>query len=370
MKRWLAFVTLWMVVVLVALPAGAQSGPLAIPTIFGNPRIEFSPDGGQMAVFEDANYAWAMEITPTEDARTVMLYDPATGDHLTSLAGASDFLASLVFTPDGTQVIGLAANGEVLTWDAASGELVATARTPLLNPRAPLFWHPQTGELVVALPNLSHTSYASLDPTTGALTFLTHNLPITTYTDWMDSQEERGPRAYNDLIVVPAPHSEALAGLPLAGDEVWTANPQGQVALLSLGTGEAQILREGDEYPMFNVNDIVATPSGLVGYTVGNEDTLFIFDLVSGEETEIAVEHRSALLSPDGRQIAQYNADETGLLLSAVDGSKTSELAFPEGLSAGPRAFLRVRFSPDGARLVATGLKDADDQSVIAVFGS
>ncbi|HYO89029.1 MAG TPA: WD40 repeat domain-containing protein [Candidatus Limnocylindrales bacterium] len=368
MKRRLMFFALLAVLLLAALPAAAQSEPIVISTTFIKPRVEVSPDGSKLAVFEDASLARAIEITPTPDSTAALLFDPATGDLITSLTGSRDHLASLIFTPDGTQVIGLAANGDVLTWDSTSGELIGEARIPLLADRSPLFWHPQTGELVVAIQNLTHTTYVTLDPATGAQTFLAYNLPITTFSEWWAWQGERGSLIYNDAVIVPFPQSEALADLPMAGDEVWTVNPQGQIALLSLGSGERQVLRQGDDIPMFNINYLVATPSGLIGFTVERENTVNLFNLTNGEETVIQAEHQSAQLSPDGAQIAQYNADETALLVSPVEGGETQGLTFPDGLTAGSTGGLRLRYSPDGSRLVALGLRDTDEQLQVVIY--
>lgn len=368
MTRRLAFFLVWIALGLAALPALAQPQPLVIPVTFGNPRVGFSPDASQLALFEDAGYAQAMEITPNADNTAILLYDPATGDKMETLAGARDYAAALLFTPDGSRIITAHANGDVMTWDAASGDLLSSVRTPVFSTRTPLFWHPVTGELVIASQNQYQNSYMTLDPATGALNLLSIAPAFITYSEFRAQTSELGPRQRMHTVVVPAPHSEALAELPLASDAVWTVNPQGQVALLSLGTGEEQVLRDGGEYPMFNVTDLVATPSGLVGFTVNNEDQLMLFNLLTGEESEIAVAHQSALLSPDGEQIAQYNADETSLLLSSVDGSKTGALAFPDGLAAGPRFSLRLYYSPGGSRLAATGLKDADEQNVIVIY--
>lgn len=45
------------VVLVAALPAAAQSDPLLIEPGFSGPRAEFSPDGAQIAVLQDANFA-------------------------------------------------------------------------------------------------------------------------------------------------------------------------------------------------------------------------------------------------------------------------------------------------------------------------
>jgi hypothetical protein len=90
-------------------------------------------------------------------------------------------------------------------------------------------------------------------------------------------------------------------------------------------------------------------------------------DLTTGDVREIPVEHRSALLSPDGEHIAQFNADRTGLILSSVDGEKVQAWPLPSGLEAvSPLA--RLRYSPDGSRLVVTGVQNAEEESVILVY--
>ena len=368
MMRKLSLLSLSLVLLLVVLPVAAQAEPVMIETGFTGPRAEFSPDGRWIAVLEDASFAAAMEEVPTRDNTAIELYDAATGELVTSLTGANDFVASLLFTPDGAQLLGLAANGVLLTWDTASGELLSAARTPLIGTRTPLFWHPQTGELIAAAQNTSHTSYEHLGSTSGALSLLITNPSFVTYGDWRALQDERTSRIYNDIVVVPAPHSDALAELPLTGDEVWTVDVQGQVALLSLGTGALQVLREGSDTPTLDIRDLVVTESGLVSFAIAREDTLYVYDLTNGNETEIAIESPTALLSPDGAQVAQYNDEATALLLTDVAGGAVQKVALPDGLTT-QRPLMRLRFSPDGSQLLVAGLLNADEQGVIAIYG-
>ena len=73
-------------------------------------------------------------------------------------------------------------------------------------------------------------------------------------------------------------------------------------------------------------------------------------------------------MSPDATQIAQYTTDATALLLSSLDGAETQKITLPEGLTAGRPFIMRVRFSPDGSRLAALGLQNADEQQYVVIY--
>ena len=365
MKRMLFVV--WIVVFLTALPAFAQPESVVIEPGYSGARVQFSPDGSLLAVFPDAGFMQAMEFVPNPLTTAVLLYDPATGEQLRMLTGARDYIGSLIFTPDGAQVIGLSMNGDLLTWDTASGALQHNVRLPIFGQRPALFWHPQTGELVIPSLNRTHTTYLTVDPVTGASTLLVHHPDFTQFGEWWARTANMGGKTAEDHIIVPFRYSDAVADLPLQGDEVWVVTPMDEVALLSLGTGEAQVLREAEDVPMFSIRDLVATDSGLVAYTVGSEDTMVVFDLTTGDVREIPVEDDTALLSPDGEQIAQFNADRNGLILSDSDGAKTESWLLADGLET-VRPLLRLRFSPDGSRLAVAGAQNSDEQSVILVY--
>jgi WD40 repeat protein len=350
-----------------ALPASAQVEPVTLETGFTGPRAVLSPDGTQLAVMEDAGFAIAFETLATPFNTVINLYDASTGEQTQSLDGARDFVSALLFTPDSAQVLALLTNGDLLSWDAATGERLTTVRTPLLGRGQQMFWHPVTGALTITSPNFTHTTYVTVDPATGATTLLTFNPPVTTYGEWTALQDARQARIFNDIVVIPAPHSDALQDLPLAGDEVWTLNPQGRIALLSLGSGEEQVLSEGSDQPRMAILDLAVTESGRIAYHDTIEDTLTIVDLVSGDRTDIETSARVARLSPDGEQVAEIDADAQQIVLSAVEGSKTQSLQLPEELSS-IWPLLRLLYTPDSSRLVVVGLKDADEQGIVLIY--
>ncbi len=367
MPRRLFFSLVMIMLLLAAIPTSAQSEPLVIETGFSGPRAVLSPDGGLLAVMEDAGFAAAFETVATPANSAIYLYDAATGEETATLVGARDFVSALLFAPDGSQVLALLTNGDLLTWDTASGDLLSSVRTPLLGRGQQMFWHPVTGGLTITSPNFGYTSYLTVDPATGAMTLLTLNPPTTTYAEWTAVQDARQARILNDIVVIPAPHSDALADLPLVGDEVWTLDPQGKIGLLSLGTGEQQVLTEGSEMPMLAINDLVVTDSGRVAYHDTREDVLTIVDLANRETIEFETEARVARLSPDGEQVAEFDTDAMQVTLSAVAGDKTQSLPLPEGLSP-MNPLLRLLYAPDGSRLIVTGLRDAAEQGVVVIY--
>lgn len=92
--------------------------------------MRLSPDDSFAAVFNaPAFYPEA----PTEETTAIHLLDTLLGDTLLSLTGASDFALDVVFTPAQTSIVSFHQNGDLIVWDAVSGEVVREFRTYYIN---------------------------------------------------------------------------------------------------------------------------------------------------------------------------------------------------------------------------------------------
>src|SRR5207244_2348887 len=78
--------------------------------------VAFSPDGAVIA-------------TPTP-AKTVILWDAATGTKLRTLEGHEDSVHAVAFSPDGQWLASGGSDGIVNVWDATSGACVRSLATP------------------------------------------------------------------------------------------------------------------------------------------------------------------------------------------------------------------------------------------------
>jgi WD40 repeat protein len=74
--------------------------------------VAFSPDGTLLA-------------TASHD-RTARLWDPATGQHRSTLEGHTDWVSGVAFSPDGTLLATASDDGTVRLWDPATDTWRAT----------------------------------------------------------------------------------------------------------------------------------------------------------------------------------------------------------------------------------------------------
>ncbi|MGH3889237.1 MAG: WD40 repeat domain-containing protein, partial [Pseudonocardiaceae bacterium] len=77
--------------------------------------VAFSPDGTQLA-------------TASDDG-TARLWDPATGQHRSTLQGHTSGVRGVAFSPDGTQLATASDDGTARLWDPATGTWHATLLT-------------------------------------------------------------------------------------------------------------------------------------------------------------------------------------------------------------------------------------------------
>ena len=70
--------------------------------------IQFSPDGTRLA---------------TAGSRGIRFYDPTTCQEVSRLTGHTDWVNSIVFSPDGRTLVSGSRDGTVLLWDPVTGEI-------------------------------------------------------------------------------------------------------------------------------------------------------------------------------------------------------------------------------------------------------
>ncbi len=79
---------------------------------------KLSPDGHLLVAIDNINLHNGYEVIPAH--LPVQLVNLDTGD-VTRLTGFTDHAWDAAFTPDGTKLVTLHGNGEIIVWDVASG---------------------------------------------------------------------------------------------------------------------------------------------------------------------------------------------------------------------------------------------------------
>jgi eukaryotic-like serine/threonine-protein kinase len=93
----------------------------------GLASVTFSPDGKLLATGggnppEIIQVPAGKSVPPESDARTIRLWDPATGKEVRALRGHVGSIYALAFSPDGTTLATAGADRDVRIWDVATGE--------------------------------------------------------------------------------------------------------------------------------------------------------------------------------------------------------------------------------------------------------
>jgi WD40 repeat protein len=294
---------------------------LTIPD--GGPGI-FSPDGKQLA---------ALSLS-TASGNAVKLWDANTGQELLTMAGHTDWLAGLAFSPDGKRLASTSLDGTVRVWSLEPGREIVTILSPIAGYGNRVVYSPDGREFAT---NGGDGTATIWNAETGQprLTVTGHSAEVMNM-------------AFSPECVSPPEASAERCGRYFA-----TASLDATAKLWDAATGKEILTLSGHE---IGVRDIVFSPDGSLIATGGFDGTARIWDATTGAELLKITGHEGIVpgvaFSPDGSQLATASTDGTAKIWDVKTGALISKLT---GHTSG---VVDIAYSPDGKK-IATASSDA-----------
>ncbi len=267
----------------------------------------FSPHGKQILTFRD-------------DKHTADIWDASTGRHLLNLAGHTDYLYDVRYSPDRKQIVSTSHDGTARIWDAPTGKELLLVRPPG-EIREDIEWSPDGKRILLT----------SLDGQTMSLWDATSGRELLQF---------KPPTP--DRICFPrfSPDGQRLITTDCGRViDVWDT---------SNGTLLAQLVGHAEE-----IRGAVFSPHGGKIATAGADKTGRIWDASTGKETGVLRGHadwvNSIAFSPDSRQVATASDDGTVRIWDA----ETGNLMFAPGGDYHEKH--SVTYSFDGKQILSWG---------------
>jgi WD40 repeat protein len=328
--------------------------------------------------------------------------DSSIDTSVATLKGHTEYVRSVVYSPDGKRIVSASDDGTIRIWDAASFELVRTLEDSgssvvdvAFSPNGKnlasahsdglaRMWNPESGEVLTALvghessvtsvvfsPDGKRVASGSLDDTLrqwDAVSGVPLTPPIAN--DGMgilssvayspDGNRIGSPSEENRFAYVwDAETGKLLHSLNHGGptydfsfspDGKWiaTCSADGSLRLWDALTGEQRMMLAGHEGVPMAAAFSPDSAKVVAGY---DDNSVRLWDVTSGTLQNSFVGHGlwvgSVTFSPDGSRIASGSGDET-VRLWDVDSAE-----LPETLSGHESEVLAVAFSRDGTRIAS-----------------
>lgn len=290
----------------VAIP---QPGPERAFVIGAHPLVPIN----SAAVSADGKY-----IALGLDARTVVLWDTATGRPVRAFAGHQKPVLAVAFSPDGKKLISASADTTVVLWEVETGKQVRTYKG-------------HTGAVVSAAFSPDGKRFLTGSPEGVAIHWET------------DTGEQVHKLKWRNVLgVAYSPDGKTLA----------TSSSDATATLWDASTGKQLSMLRGHRE---DVNCVAFSPDGRRVITGSSDDTGSIWDVTAGTRITRTARHtnniHSAAFTPDGKRVITGEREELVIMSDAATGAPARTFVGhgAEILSIVPR--------PDG-KIMLTGSRD------------
>lgn len=362
--------------------------------IYTEQRIVYSPDGTLLAA---------------PDSNQLKLYDPVSGELISTLVGHEQDIVSLIFSRDGRYLATGSLDASVRIWEVRTGKLIhvlsghaaevgGLAFTPdgrfLISSSEDgmlIVWDANTGELLRSIPDYTifKASFSPDGTRVAASTF--SGLQVWNYTsdtaELVSLEEDQavltipdgGPGIFSpdgNLLAAPSfaiasgnaikiwdantgqelltlsGHTDWLAGMAFSpdGKRLASTSLDGTVRIWSLSSGGENVTVLGPGAPYGT--RVAYNPSGTEFATNAGDGTATIWNAQTGQPRLTLHGHENEVLniafSPDGKRFATSSLDATAIIWDAGTGEQLLTLS---GHEIGVRD---ITFSLDN-KLIATG---------------
>ncbi|MCA9125177.1 MAG: PD40 domain-containing protein [Planctomycetaceae bacterium] len=321
--------------------------------------VAFSPDGTRIA---SGGTTW--DSIFKEWDHTIKVWDVVTGRETLTLQGHNLYITCVAFSPDGTRIASSSGDETVKVWNAATGRetITFTGHTGIVNSVAfspdgkriasggqhlglagvVKVWDVTTGqETLPSKGQLHPVNSVAFSPDGTRLASASDKLHYPRETGvtgvvsvWassmgLDTLSIKGDSRYRFSSVVFAPDGTRLAGV----------SSDNTVRIWNAVTGRLEGLSAG-------VTSVSFSPGGRFMAAASKDKSVKVWNAVTGQLLRSLEGHRelvsSVSFSPDGRFLASASKDETVKVWDAVTGQLLQSL---EGHISGVSS---VSFSPDG----------------------
>lgn len=340
-----------------ALPAAAQEATVETFPIPGVALYsELSPDGRLLATYNNS-VILSDEVDPL--LLPIRLYDVETGELFAELTGHADYPAAAAFSLDNARFFTYHPTGYVHIWSLPDGEYLGAMNVIPFGSAMEYL----AGDGLVILQSAQIITQI-WDVESGAMTHVLLNR--------FDTMAELRASMNDSIPDIGA----ALAASP-DGNQVAVATGYGNLWLWDIEAQESTLLvTSAYENPVFPIRALQFTSDGeRLVYIETQQDLLNVLDLASGDLTEIPApdtSFRVLAVSPDGSRAAWLSdaGEDRAIVVSALDGSGDEQripLPIDEDIMV-ERASASLHFTPDGSRLVFTGMMTHDYDNAFFVI--
>jgi WD40 repeat protein/transcriptional regulator with XRE-family HTH domain len=330
-----------------------------------NLNLEVDPERSILLALQAVNKTYTIDqrvLPEAEDA----LHRALQASHIElTLRGHTDEVWGAVFSPDGTQVATVSADGTARIWDAITGKELLTVKG------SGTIWHAMFSPDGKLLATAGEDRIVHIwDATTGRKLqdFVGHTADVFHIEFSPDGSRMATVSPDGTAKVWDAFTGKEMLTLDQGSDAVpyWVAyhpdgsriavantrgSNEGWVSVWDVGTGE-MLFTLPDQNAF--VNSVAFSPDGTRMITTSDDQTTRIWDATTGAELQTfygqTINVTNAAYSPDGARIATAIGNGQVSVLDAATGRELLTLA---GHSSNIRM---VAFSPDGTRIVTAGI--------------
>ncbi|MCA0456925.1 MAG: WD40 repeat domain-containing protein [Chloroflexi bacterium] len=352
MRRMFFTAVTFIFVLAAVLPVAMAQEPVrTIPIESLGFGAKLSPDGKTLVTFENTILANLEAVDPSTLPMRVI--DVSTGEQVGELTGFTDYAADVAFSSDGSRMVSLHMNGDVLVWDMTTRTVTKTYQTLLM------------GSLQIELGADDRTAFIQVAGVPQRIALF--DIETGAVTAFVGKHFDSNFDFRQNYTQFPGSTSIIIAAMAVSpdGKTVATANGNDEVGLWSVADNRYQIIREASEKPgLFSVRKLLFTPDGQsLIYSDQINNQTHVWNIAAGTDQSFEGGSETMALSPDGTRLAwgTWSDDGGSISIAPLDALDEGTVIYdvPEGLRIAQRVTW-MAFTPDSSQLVVGGFFASD----------